>query len=285
MVRLCLPGGHCKYAAAFAAAADKRGHRVLRISSDQVPSRFADFDVLLSTGWGSTRRSLALQAIEAGRLVYVFDLGFFKRDSKDQNSYKQISPNGLANIETRARGPDRWNALELPITTRRADFTSQRVLICAQKFGDNAHGMLREAMAHWIRGRVALIREHTPHTVIVRPHPRSLDYSVRDASILDEWQNPNDTPIEKAIADVDFVVVYNSTVGFECIRQGVPFFCDESADYWPLSAGKMTPENLRSPSVASLARRSEYLWRVAYQQYRMSELENGVAVRSLLEDG
>ena len=278
-MRFCLPSGHCPRAGALAVAARAAGHTVVACARSEVASRIEHFDILLCSGFASLKREQVAAVIAAGHDAWVFDLGYFHRDHHQPGAYFQISVNGLARIPNQTCNAARWQALGLPIgpdLPGRA--RSGPILICAQKFGDNQHRMDQTAMAAWIKRTVAAIRARTDRTITLRPHPASSAWSVRDSHLYDEWQDPKRVPIEQAIGNAYAVVTYNSTVGLECIRQGVPVFCDKTAaDYYPLSSFNLA-DYIHQPWAAALALRAEYLHRVAYGQWTQREHEDGTAL-------
>lgn len=278
-MRFCLPSGHCERAAAMAVAARKAGHTVVTCARGDVGSRVSEFDVLLSSGFASLKREQIAQVISSGKDAWVFDLGYFHRDYNRPGAYFQISINGLARIPKVDCPVDRWLALDLPILPSRTGDSGGPILICAQKFGDNQHLMDQPAMEFWIKCAVAEMRRYTDRKIVLRPHPASMAWSVRDSNMYDDWQDAKSVPIQQAVSDASLVVTYNSTSGLEAIRQGVPIACDSIADYYPLSVRNF---GLIDMLWTGIEIRSEYLARVAYGQWTQAEHENGAALAFML---
>lgn len=264
----------------MAVAARRHGHTVITCARGDVARRAADFDILLSSGFASLKREQIRHVIAAGKNAWVFDLGYFHRNYNKPGAYFQISLNGLTRIPKTDCPPDRWEALSLPILPTRNRDNGGPILVCAQKFGDNQHLMDRPAMEAWLKHTAAQIRRHTSRKIVLRPHPKSMAWSVRDSNLYDEWQNSKEIPIEQAIAEASVVVTYNSTAGLEAIRQGVPLICDSTAaDYYPLSVPNF---GLIGALMPTIEYRCAYLARVAYGQWTQAEHEDGAALAFML---
>jgi capsule polysaccharide modification protein KpsS len=82
-------------------------------------------------------------------------------------------------------------------------------------------------------------------------------------------QNPKQVSLDIALSETCHVVTYNSTLGVEALRLGIPMLCSDKAHF---------------SAVANSDRdtRKNYLDRLAYAQWKLPEIASGEAISYML---
>jgi hypothetical protein len=188
-----------------------------------------------------------------GGRTLVLDLGWFKRSwnafMERPNGYYQIGVNHICWLPPEPMPSDRWERLGLTIEPPRDP--GDNVLAIGQVEYDAQHGLSYSEMHQWMKGKRERFR--------YRPHPqgdegrpeRSLDEDL-------EW--------------ADSVLTYNSTVGLEALRRGLPVTSSTNCFFRDLC-------NRPCPSVEE---RLTFFSRVAYAQWTEKEIEDGDFVKFYL---
>jgi len=192
-----------------------------------------------SVRWGSGK---------LGGTTLVLDLGWFKRGwaayKKRPGGYYQIGVNHINWLPDSAPG-DRWESLNLPILPPRPQ--GKNILAIGQVADDSQHGLTKDELVEWLY-------ENTPSPFRYRPHPQS-----------ETEAKPKNT-LEHDLEWADVVLTYNSTVGLEALRLGIPVICSTNCFYAGLSG----------PQCPSVEDRLELFQRIAYAQWTEEEIEKGV---------
>lgn len=235
---------------------------------------YPDVDAVMMRGLKGHKREVRDVYVKRGTPVAVLECGWFKRAGAQTVGYSQL---GQARIGWLPKGPlpsDRWDALNLPIMETPFE-PGGPVILAGQVPNDAQHELTPWDMTMVYGEMISEIRkaikvEGRKAEIVYRPHPQgNPDF---------EWPVTQEgVPFDQGIAGARGVATYNSTVGTECIRRGVPVYCSTTANYYELSAG---------PSVAHVAEykeREQFLWRMAYGQWHTRELESGEAVANWIE--
>ena len=209
------------------------GREVVAKFYASVPDRCPDFSIR----WGSGK---------AGGTTLVFDLGWFKRSwstyKEYERGYYQIGVNHIGWIPPRAPG-NRWDKLELEIVPQRESHL-ERVLAVGQVANDAQHGLSYDELDGWMKAMFPKYR--------FRPHPQGA-------------QGIPKNTLEEDLDWCDTVLTYNSTVGLEAIRMGIPVYCSTNCFYRDIAREK------------SVDKRREFFNRVAYAQWTEEEIAEGKA--------
>ena len=200
----------------------------------------------------------------------VYDLGYVHRsDTKIRDGYYQLGINRLGWITDLPCPSDRFNNLNVIIPSQ-FDSGKDTVLICAQKFNDPQHGFNREGMIALMEEQSAKY-EKLGYEVIVRPHPKSKFES--------DTLNISIGPLNEALDNCRFVVVYNSTLGTEALLRGVPVIAISEEVHYKTCTATLEGDILTLPSVDTLR---DYFYRLAYSQWRLEEMKEGYPFKFLL---
>lgn len=233
-------------------------------------------DAVFVDGWHGACRAFGELYQAAGVPVYILDLPRLRAASNEwaseKTDYVGIFADTLHHLP--ARIGNRYPVLG-PIDP----ITPDHLLVCGQKPNDAAHGMNEAQLARWAADTVAVARQYGL-PVVYRPHPKAPPREWLDAG-ADDVQVPT-LPMRDALAHAAGVVVHNSTVGVEAIDAGVPvLYTARDAQCCFSDYAEPLGRPLR---FLSAAERRVFLGRVGATQWTLAQLEDGTALRCLLQD-
>lgn len=206
----------------------------------------------------------AVQVERAGGTVWVAENGYVGRGGQSPHSMERRDPYALArsfhNDDTVVPdgGPKRWSALDVDVAPWRAD--GRHVLVCpARSFGTPGRFMPPD----WVQIVTKRLRALTGREIRVRPHPGNV---------------PPKRSLSDDLRDCWAVVVWASSAGVHALIAGVPVIC--CGPYWIAKSAAGAIEQIESPPMPD---RLPALWRLAWAQEFLSEIESGEAFARLLE--
>lgn len=133
-------------------------------------------------------------------------------------------------------------------------------------------------MQRWAENTVAELKSMTEMPVVWRPHPAQTEIEGKHVPC----RNADETsfrPLAEDLARADFVVTYCSNVGHDALLEGIPVFADQKAMYAKLSQPDLQKAILaRCPSVNL---RKNYFQRVAYSQWTLPEVSEGLPFQAM----
>ena len=208
----------------------------------------------------------------AGVPVVVIDYGYLNRVSGIANfdtGYWQVGIDQLGWAPPFECPSDRFEALGLDIEARA--HSGEAIYVCGQHAGDPSHGLDADGLSKWAWETVNRIEALTDRPVVWRPHPDTALFldGVETHIGAVEWD------------DVFCVVTINSNIGREALLEGVPVVCDASASYADLGVREFS-ERLTCPPIG---RRRSYFNRLAYAQWTLDEMREGLPVKWLESHG
>lgn len=272
-VALLGPYAHKPRIQAFEVSCEDAGFEVHHlIDSRKIDPQ--DFEFAFTCGTHAGEKAAMWKFKQAGRRVVVLDLGYINRASfDDQSGYHQVGLDRIGWLPADSQAGDRFESLGIDLLDN-STTESGTILVLGQVEGDSQHPFLRTRPMHlWLARRVELWEignghDHQLRTKIYRPHPLSGDPGISGW----KFQTPNEIPLEEAVAAASMVITYNSTAGVEAIRQGKDVICHESAHYAEVAYASKFKD------------RVDYFHRLAYAQWTLQEIRNGLALNFLLPD-
>lgn len=241
---------------AFKAGLEAAGYKVQATIRDPKPD-----DVLLIWNRGAPNHREALRFEQAGARVIVAENGYCGRDDQDRQFYA-LALDGH-------NGSGRWyigeedRFAELGLTPAPYRLHGRYILICGQR-GIGSKDMRSPGGWHQ---EVADKLQRMGHTVKVRPHP---------------GQKDPETPLAADLRDARACVIWSSACGVQALLMGVPVLYD--APHWIGSpaAGRLAEVD-RLERYADDEKRREAFHRIAWAQWSVEEITEGVPFRHLLE--
>jgi hypothetical protein len=240
----------------------RRGLQACGFTVDlQMPVRPArPGDVLITWNRYHRYHQAAVDFRRGGGTVLVTENGFIGRDENGRQLY-QIARNFHAGFGSWHEGPeDRWSPLGIALKPWRTD--GRHVLVCLQRGIGTAPvaSPPPEQLARWATEALRLCGR----PVVVRWHPET-DKGRRQP------------PLEEQLAGAWCCVIWTSSAGVRALVEGVPVFY--VAERWAL-------ESIARPGIGDLetpflGERLPALRRLAWAQWRVSEIETGAPFRAL----
>ena len=230
--------------------------RALMGAAEQVGDRVSktrvyrgDSDWLVLFGVGAAPRDMARNAqVGKGKRAILWDLGYFGREkvvghlrvSVDTDHPQEWLDKGSAD-------PRRWQAHGIML---RED-ANPRGHVVLVGLGTKSRAYL--GLPNWERDKLAELRVRFPHNQIVyRPKPK------HESPVLDCNEDTH-ASIEDSLRGAALVVCRHSNVAVDAAIAGVPFEAENGAAMW-LARRPFTLQN-----------RLEFLWRLAWWQWRAVE--------------
>lgn len=256
-------GNHCCiWREAFAKGLERHGWKVRHTESYEAPA-----DLLVM--WGVRRRDIAERARKDGAEVVILERGYLG----NRFEWTSVSFGGGLNGRAQFRinpevfEPRRWErqVSHCPSAWREED--RGRALIMGQVPGDmSIRGF---DFSRWVTDTTADLRRFG-YQVRHRPHPGDSR----------NFRSPART-LEQDLAEADLVVTWNSNSGVDAVLAGVPTVAmDRGSMAWPVTAHEIGAGMRITPD------RSEWLARLAWKQYSLSEMESGFCAEAVgLHDG
>lgn len=233
------------------------------------PDQVEGFDAVVVTGLRCKGMDIRNAYASLGVPVIVIDYGYMKRVKGIANfdtGHWQVGLNRLGWVPAYQCSDDRFKALGIEI--QNCHKRGSTVLVCGQHAGDPSHGLDEGGIANWAKREINNIRAaYKNGSVLWRPHPDSAHIEVEGHDGI------HSGPVDWS--SIHAVVAINSNIGHEALLAGVPVFCRDDAPYAHLA--NLNFRDMGSPFVATIERRKEYFSRLAYAQWTLAEMRNGLA--------
>lgn len=239
------------------------------------------YDLIVVSGMRKYCRTVMTHYNQHGIHGITLDYGYLQRAfcSQDTERYWQVGIDGLNWLYPDIAKADRLEALGIllkPAITAKDERSVK--LVCGQYPGDAAHDLDFAAMQAWAEDSVAAVKALTELPVVWRPHPAQLAIEGKYVPC----RNADETsfrPLVEDLARADLVVTYRSNVGHDALLEGVPVYADRQAMYARLCQTDLQKAMLsRCPSVSL---RKAYFQRVAYSQWTLPEVSEGLPFRAM----
>jgi hypothetical protein len=220
---------------------------------------------------GIMKHKIMKQCWADGRTFYYMDTGYFGNEisTRNPNGYKlwhRIAKNNLQHKEIINRPNDRWAKHNRIIPSWKKNGRKILVLPPGEKPA-KFYGIDPE---QWINNTITLLEQHTDRPVEIRAKPGKRGNRV----LINTF--------EQALADDVFAVVaYNTIAATESVLHGIPVFTavDNAAD--PVALKDLS--QIESPYYADSDKLYAWACHLAYGQFHISELQNGLAYRIINE--
>jgi hypothetical protein len=248
---------------AFVAGLRKLGYEIVERVSDPRPG-----DVLVSWNMYPSNEPVADHWRKAGAKVLIAENGYIGKDTNGHQLYALARDGHNGSGSWYVGEEDRWTPLGIELQPFRVK--DGPIIVRAQR------GIGTKLMAsppRWERQTVAALQK-AGYKAELRLHPGT------------DMKQARDDPDEKAIARASAVVIWSSSFGVKALAAGVPVFyaaphwiCSEAVsstkflELW-LGTGRPCPDD---------DERDEVFYRLAWAQWRISELESGEPFQYLLE--
>jgi len=222
---------------------------------------------------------------EAGIPWLYFDKGYIRERAPDQwLNYWRMSVNSHHPIEYLAKakhGSNRANGMGFRFTSWQEDRGRHIVLDGGSEKNFKFNGIVPESAdigdvdAH-CRKVVRRIQACAPgRPIIYRPKPSSKGRQAIEGS---EFARNRGVPLKDLGHDLDrawAVVTYNGAICYDANRVGVPSIVLGSGPARPISSTSL--EELENPRLASSEERRQWINNLAWCQFKMREIRDGVA--------
>lgn len=233
----------------------RTGHDINERVCDALAKGFAGDDIAATYG---VLRGAGAWAKAQKKPTLLLDRGYFKPGHFD--GYYRLAWQGTQAMFESGSGPMRWDSLHLPLEEWKPRGT--HALICpptqpvAEFYGLNRHGV---AWGEWM-GNQAVVACKGEFVVTIR---------TKDCTI----------PLENHLKDCACVVTFNSGVGWEALRRGIPVISDVRHSTVGSFLGTAIAD-LGKP-MQGVDRRALFSF-MANRQFTLQEIENGTARSYLL---
>jgi hypothetical protein len=211
----------------------------------------------------------------AGRKAVYIDLGYWHRKNRTRfDGFHKLVINGrhpTDYFQARAHPHDRLAKLGVDIAPRRAE--GRQIIVAGMSAKAAAVEGLRPQQ--WEQATINRLRQLSPRPIVYRPKPNWLGSSPIPGSIYEKG-----TSLEAALRGAHAVVTHHSNVAVDAILAGIPAICPEGVAA-PMS-GK-TLEEIETPPMPD--GRAQWAADIAYCQWTIAEMQNGLAWRHLIEEG
>jgi hypothetical protein len=210
------------------------------------------------------------------RAVYI-DLGYWGRRKRTRwDGYHKLAVNNrhpVAYFQNRKHPADRFAQFGIPVRPWRRE--GRHILLAGMsEKAARAEGLNPEA---WEREAVLHLRQLTDRPIVYRPKPNWPGAKLIPGTVM---QDGNSIPLERALSGCHAVVTHHSNVAVEALLAGVPCICPGGVAS-VLSGSKMT--QIESPPMPD--GREQWAADLAYTQYSVEEMREGLAFRYLLDEG
>ena len=232
------------------------------------------YDVVIFYGLASGLDRLFRDYRERRKAVYI-DLGYWGRRKLSRfDGYHKVSVNDrhpTAYFQQRPHASDRFDRHRVAIRPWRTE--GRHILVA----GMSAKAATAERLLpnQWERDTIARLRRLTRRPIIYRPKPNWAEAKPIEGSTFDR-----DTPLEQALRDCHAVVTHHSNVAVDALLAGVPCICPGGVAS-VLSGHSL--DQIESPPMPD--GREQWAADLAYTQWSVDEMKQGLAYRYLEDEG
>jgi hypothetical protein len=220
---------------------------------------------------GILKHKIMKKCLADGNNFYYMDSGYVGNNVGSKNNqgikqYHRIVLNDLQHRTIRPRPSDRWNLLGI---TPAAQRYGHKIIVAApDEKPCKYYGIDQQ---QWIRDTVAEIKKHTNRPVEIRE---------RAALRIDRVMNQ---PLSQVLTqDVHALVTFNSVAAVESILAGVPAFVMAPSHVAEPVANRELSK-IENPFYPDQDLLMAWCHSMAYGQYHVRELKNGIAFRMMQE--
>lgn len=239
-----------------------------------------DHEVAVFYGLGGRLRRIFQQYREAGLTAVYIDLGWWMRKEPTfYSGYHKFAINSrhpTAYFQKVKHHRDRFDVFGLGVQPR--DRLGDAILLAGM--GDKAATVEGFVVEEWERKAIARIREFTDREIIYRPKP-----SWKSAAPIEgtTFSHP-DQPLDEVLVRARAVVTHHSNVAVDAQVIGIPTYSEDGVAS-VREIGVPLLERIETWGVAPVAERRQWLRDIAYQQWNVEEMTQGLPWRYLRTEG
>lgn len=235
-----------------------------------------DFGVAVFYGLRGRLRDAFNDYRRDGRKAVYIDLGYWGREHGGKlYGYHKFAVNArhpTAYFQNRSHPPDRANFLGIKAKPWRKD--GRHILIAGM--GPKAATFEGLQPEEWERQALETLRKHTERTIIYRPKP-SWD---APQGLMGTVFSHRKQPLNEVLLDSFAVVTRHSNVAVDGLVEGIPAFCMEG-----VASVKGLQDLTKIETPAYPDGREQWVNDIAYQQWSLSEMGEGLPWRYLKDSG
>lgn len=211
----------------------------------------------------------------SGRTAVYCDLGYWSRRIRTRHDgFHKVSVNDRHPTEylmAKNHPPDRFEQHGVPILPWREE--GRHILVAGMSAKAAIAEQLRPNL--WEEQTIARLRQLTKRPIIYRPKP-----NWKAAKKISGAAFEPDAPLKELLRDCHAVVTHHSNVGVDALLSGVPVFCEKGAASLLAAGGLASIEQPIMPEG-----REQWAANLAYCQWNIEEMREGLAYRYLINDG
>lgn len=212
------------------------------------------------------------------RPTVLFDIGYWgRRDGfPPYEGYHKMALNGLhpsAYFRHRPHTDDRLRRFGLTLQPWRQ---GGAILVAGMSF--KSCWAYEFEFETWERRAIALLRQHTRRPI--RYRPKASCASKANRHLADQFSDPAQ-PIEQALTDCWASVSHHSNVAIDGLIAGVPCFVEDG----PAHVFSKTLDHIESPCYPGYEERWQFLADLAYAQWSVAEMRDGLPWAHLKAEG
>lgn len=241
--------------------------------------------------WHKTRTSIKQNATN----FVVLETPLLGRAVFEPNAHYRVGINGFLNRDALwgdnvDRPSDRWESLGIKYDGwKNNKGNAGKIVIALQLAGDAS---LRNCnINEWCMDTVRALRVHTDRPIEIRTHPgvsekgmgnhEELFKAFAFANFKDvTFINGKEVPWQEHIQDAYCVVSYSSGMSIDAVIHGVPVIAVDEGNF-AYNVGETKLKNIESLNLAPEPEVLQWLYNLAYCQWKPSEMEDGTCWRHL----
>lgn len=260
-------------ARAMAQGVSKSGAHVALKPSTSHRGR-CDFDAAIFYGFAGGLRQVFDDYRKSRSAIYI-DLGYWGRRKRTRwDGYHKLAMNSrhpTAYFQSRPHGPERFQEFREQIRSWR---TSGRHILV---IGMSAKAAYCEGFKpeEWERDTIKRLRALTDRPIVYRPKPNWHEARPIEGSIF--GRGPD---LAQALKGCHAVVAHHSNAAIDALLAGIPCICPDGVAS-VLSGHDLT--EIESPPMPD--GREQFAYDLAWTQWSVEEIEQGLAYRYLEEEG
>ena len=233
------------------------------------PEQLAGFDAVFTRGISEISRMIMDSCLEKGVSVIYCDKGYVNRGWNNESAYYRFSVNGfhpLHYFQRTPRPPDRWEKLGVTLAPRQQNGQAIVFAGIPQKSAD-WHGF---DSVRFAEDTIQKIQSLTDRPVIYRPRKTNNP----PPPIPGTTYSHNRCGIQQELKNAFALVTYASNAAVDAILAGVPAFVLGPGIAKPVSNTDLRV--IQTPLFPSEKERAQWCWDLAYCQWTLQEMENGL---------
>lgn len=246
---------------------------------DQRRYKGPDADIAVFYGLFENLSQVFRDYVQAGLKAVYIDLGYWSRKQPSfWEGWHKIAVNSrhpTAYFQRERHARDRINAMGIMPKAWRENPDGPILLAGMGDKAAEAEGFHAE---EWERSAIERLRKVTNRRIVYRPKP-----SWKEARPIEGTDySPSDQPLERVLRRSFAVVTHHSNVAVDALVEGIPAFC-EAGVASPLAKADLS--KIEDPAFPGIKERRQWLADVAYCQWSVPEMRQGLPWQHLKSEG